>query len=184
MRARLVTALVLLFLAAVPRAIAEDEKNEARNETRESLRATLDEMGKHAEVKMKFRQSTKEPYNFIATIDDGLKNAESLEVVIRVTASDTINFRVYPHYKKDKYININNAKDSNGLMRAMLLFTEDNFLYWGVDDEDDAFSGYTITLESGYPKEAVEIVLRSLRNTDGFVGQLRPFIDGTAPKTE
>ena len=30
-----------------------------------------------------------------------------------------------------------------------------------------------------FPSDAIVIVLRSIRNTDKFVGQLRPFIDGT-----
>jgi hypothetical protein len=65
-------------------------------------------------------------------------------------------------------------------MRTMLLFSDHNFLFWGVDDSRDAFAGYTITLESGFPDEAVETVLRSIRNTDQFVGKMRPFIDGSA----
>jgi hypothetical protein len=38
------------------------------------------------------------------------------------------------------------------------------------------FCGYTITLESGFPADAITTVLRSIRNTDKFVGQLKPFI--------
>lgn len=67
-------------------------------------------------------------------------------------------------------------------MRTMLLFTDHNFLYWGIDDEEDAFCGYTFTLESGFPAEAIETVLRSIRNTDQFVGRLRPYIDGSVGK--
>jgi hypothetical protein len=64
-------------------------------------------------------------------------------------------------------------------MRKLLWFSDDNFLFWGADDTSDVFSGYTITLESGFPQDAIVIVLRSIRNTDKFVGELRPFIDGT-----
>lgn len=175
MRARLVTVLVLLVTVLVPAASAEDSK--ARDATREKLRAVLNAAGKRSDVNTTFRQSTKEPYNFIASIEDGLEHSDSLEIVIRVTSNDTIGFRVYPHYK-DKYINLDKVKDSDGLMRTMLLFSDNNFLFWGVDDAGDAFAAYTITLESGFPGEAVETVLRSIRNTDGFVGKLRPFIDG------
>ena len=36
------------------------------------------------------------------------------------------------------------------------------FLYWGADDTRDVFAGYTFTLESGFPSEAIIVVLRSL----------------------
>ena len=174
MRASIVLALSLLVSTSALLA-------QSRDATRQKLRATLKAAGTLSDVRTSFRQSEKEPYNFIATIEDGLANAQSLEIVIRVTEHETINFRIYPHYK-DGYINIDKAKDSDGLMRTMLLFTDHNFLYWGVDDEEDAFCGYTFTLESGYPDKAIETVLRSIRNTDQFVGRLRPFIDGSVAK--
>lgn len=154
---------------------------QSREATREKLRAALKAASTLADVRATFRQSEKEPFNFTGTIEDGLKNAESLEIVVRVTEHETINFRIYPHYN-DGYINIDKAKDSAGLMRTMLLFTDHNFLYWGIDDEEDAFCGYTFTLESGFPAEAIETVLRSIRNTDQFVGRLRPYIDGSVGK--
>ncbi len=110
----------------------------------------------------------------------GLKNCDSLEVVISVTEHDTIGFRVYPHYNGG-YINLNKARDANALMRRLLFLSDENFLFWGADDTQDVFSGYTITLESGFPADAVTIVVRSIHNTDGFVGQMRPMIDGSSP---
>ncbi len=65
-------------------------------------------------------------------------------------------------------------------MHKLLAYNDKNFLFWGSDDTNDVFAGYTITLESGYPEEAVRIVLRSIHNTDQFVGEMRPFIDGSA----
>jgi hypothetical protein len=41
------------------------------------------------------------------------------------------------------------------------------------------FTGYTFTLESGFPDEAIKIVLSSIKNSDQFVGEMRPSIDGT-----
>jgi hypothetical protein len=67
-------------------------------------------------------------------------------------------------------------------MRELLYLSDQNFLFWGADDTGDVFSGYTVTLESGFPRDALVTVLRSIHNTDKFVGQLRPFIDGTAAK--
>ena len=97
-----------------------------------------------------------------------------------VTAVETIGFRVYPHYK-GAYINIDKARDGQGLMRQLLSLSGTNFLFWAVDDTNDVFSGYTITLESGFPKEAVLVVLNSINNTDGFVAKLRPFLDNELP---
>ena len=65
-------------------------------------------------------------------------------------------------------------------MRRLLYLSDQNFLYWGADGNlGDVFTAYTITLESDFPDDAVVIVNRSLRNTDKFVGQLRPMIDGS-----
>jgi hypothetical protein len=95
-----------------------------------------------------------------------------------VTASDTIGFRIYPHYKGG-YINLGKARDVNGLMRKLLYYSDQNFLFWGADDSGDVFTAYTFTLESGFPSDAMVTVLRSIRNTDKFVGAMRPFIDGS-----
>jgi hypothetical protein len=105
-------------------------------------------------------------------------NAQSLEIVVSVTKSNTIGFRIYPHYKNE-YLNLGRAKDPNGLMRSLLRLSDDDFLFWGADDSADIFCGFTVTLESGFPEDVLTIVLRSIKNTDKFVGQLLPFYDGT-----
>ncbi len=159
-----------LFVALAGTALATP-----RDDTRDQLATVLATGGSRSDVNATFRQSTKNPYNFVASIDSGLTNSDSLEVVVSATASNTIGFRVYPHYRGG-YINVRRAKDSAGLMRQLLWFSDQNFLYWGADDQGDVFSGYTITLESGFPPEAIIIVLRSIRNIDKFVGELRPFL--------
>ncbi len=146
-----------------------------RDETRDALHDTLTAAGTLSDVGATFRQSTKNPYNFVASIDDRLTYSDSLEVVISITKSNTIGFRIYPH-SKGGYINIRKASDPTGLMTKLLWFSDQNFLFWGADDGGDVFTGYTITLESGYPKEAITIVVRSIRNTDKFVGQLQPYL--------
>ncbi|HEV3086125.1 MAG TPA: hypothetical protein VGX96_02785 [Candidatus Elarobacter sp.] len=167
--------LVLLFAAPPVSAQAP-----GRDATREQLRALLTRAGARSDVNVAFRQSTKNPYNFVGSAT-GLANSDSLEIVISVTQSDTIGFRVYPHYNGN-YININRATDSVGLMRKLLYYSDQNFLFWGADDTADVFCGYTVTLESGFPSDAIVVVLRSIRNTDKFVGQMRPFIDGSAAR--
>jgi len=148
----------------------------SRDVVREKLRASLAKYGLLDDVNTTFRQSEKQPYNFVGSMKAGLKNAESLEVVISVTTHDTIGIRVYPHYNGG-YINLNKARNSGGLMRKLLQYSDTNFLYWGADDTFDVFCGYTFTLESGYPEDAMKIVLRSIHNTDQYVGEVREFID-------
>lgn len=170
---------LVLAQAPPPAPVPSAGAQSPRDATREKLRALLDTAGKRSDVNVSFRQSTKNPYNFIGSMT-GLPNVDSLEIVISVTPSDTIGFRVYPHYKGG-YINLDKAKDAPGLMTKLLRLSDTNFLFWGADDTKDIFCGYTFTLESGFPDAAIVIVLRSIRNTDQFVGQMRPFIDGSAP---
>jgi len=165
-------AVLCLFLLAP---LAVNAQDNTRDNTRTQLAQELQTAGARSDVNVTFRQSTKNPYNFIGTMTTGLTYSDSLEIVISVTKSDTIGFRVYPHYK-GKYVNVGRAKLATALMRKLLYFSDQNFLFWGADDVSDVFSGYTITLESGFPADAITTVLRSIRNTDKFVGQLKPFI--------
>ncbi len=172
---RVVMVLFALLLVGSP-AYAQQSQRDA---TREKVRQVLDMAGPRSDVNVAFRQSTKNPYNFVGSMT-GLRNADSLEIVVSVTKTDTIGFRIYPHYKS-AYINLGRARDTNGLMRKLLYYSDQNFLFWGADDSADIFCGYTVTLESGFPQDAVVVILRSIRNTDKFVGELRPFVDGTSP---
>lgn len=175
--ARIAVILLAALLVGAPAANAQTTQ---RDTTRERVRQVLDTAGPRADVAVDFRQSTKNPYNFVGSMTTGLRNADSLEIVISITRADTIGFRIYPHYK-NAYANIDRARDPNGLMRKLLYFSDQNFLFWGADDGGDVFCGYTVTLESGFPPESMLIVLRSIRNSDKFFGELRPFLDGTAP---
>ena len=164
--------------AAYPQTPAETQQQQAaRDQTREQLRGVLEAEG--PKVGIAFHQSQKNPYNFVGSLTDGLKNAQALEVVVSVTKARTIGFRIYPHYK-DGYINLDKVRDQAGFAHRLLYLSDQNFLFWGVDDEADTFAGYTITLESGFPSEAVAVVLASIHNQDRFVGELRPLIDGSA----
>ncbi len=153
-------------------------KQEAtRDATREKLRAVLDAAG--PKINVVFRQSDKQPYNFVGVMKTGLKNADALEIVISVSAQDTIHFRIFPHYK-DSYVNVDKVESGTGLMRQMVRFSDQNFLFWGMDSSSDIFAGYNFTLESGFPEAAINVVLRSIANVDTFIGQMRPAIDGSA----
>ena len=173
------TFLILFFLSMLSATTVYGQQDDpaARERTRQRLADLLDKTG--PPLNMTFSQSTKQPFNYIAMLRTGLVNAESFEVVISVTAKDTIGFRIYPHYNKG-YINIDRAKDRAALMKLLLRLSDRAFLFWGADETDDIFTGYTFTLESGFPDEAIKIVLRSIVNSDKFVGEMRPFIDGTS----
>jgi hypothetical protein len=156
---------------------SQQDDEAARNRTRERLAQLLEKVG--PDIKVAFKQSEKQPYNYVGSLRTGLVNTDSFEIVISVTPKDTIGFRIYPHYDKG-YINVDKVKDRAALMRLLLRLSDRAFLYWGADEAGDIFTGYTFTLESGFPEEAIKIVLRSIVNSDKFIGELRPFIDGSS----
>ncbi len=175
----LLTAIACLGLQiALVAADQTDAQKAARAATRDKLKETLDSAADT--VKIQFRQSADQPFVFTAMMSEGMDNVDSLEILITVTQSETIAFRVYPPYTGG-YINVDKAPNGSGLMHQLLYFNQTNFLFWGIDDAKDVFSGYTITLESGFPKEAIIVVLSSIHNTDGFVGKLKPFLDNALP---
>lgn len=170
-------AIVLLIIAAcsvAPVFAQEEDEAPERAVTRKRLSELLAKEG--PELKVDFAQSQKEEFNYIGTLKQGLVNAESFEIVISVTAKDTINFRIYPHYKKS-YVNVDKVNDRAALMRLLLRLSDRAFLFWGADESGDVFTGYTFTLESGFPEEAITIVLKSIVNSDKFVGEMRPILD-------
>jgi hypothetical protein len=154
------------------------QTNAAQEKTRERLSALLQRVG--TDMNVNFKPSPKSPYVFTGIMRDGLKNVEQFEIVISVTTKETIGFRVFPHYKGG-YINIDKARDTTQLLRKIAQLNDSTFLFWGADDSGDVFTGYTFTLESGFPDKAIEIVLSSIRNSDQFVGEMRLSIDGSNP---
>jgi hypothetical protein len=149
----------------------------SRDANREKLRAVLESAG--PKINVSFRQSDKQPFNFVGVLKTGLTNADALEIVILVGDEDTIHFRIFPHYK-GAYLNIDKASNGGGLMRQMVSFTDKNFLFWGADSSGDIFAGFNFTLESGFPEASIRVVLNSISKLDVFVGQMRPSIDGSA----
>jgi hypothetical protein len=145
-----------------------------RDATREKLRTLLDATG--PKINVAFKQSEKQPYNFVGMMSTGLTNADRFEIVIGVTADETIGFRIFPHYK-GAYLNVDKVRDSAGLMRQMLRFSDKNFLYWGADDTFDIFAGYNFTLESGFPDASIRVVLYSIKALDQYVGEMKSSIE-------
>lgn len=175
---RVVRLLICLVILATAQTAFSQETDASRDKTRERLSALLTRVG--PDLSVSFKPSSKSPYVFTGVLRDGLKNAEYFEIVISVTTKDTIGFRIFPHYKGG-YINIDKAKNTPQLLRKIAQLNDSTFLFWGADDTGDVFTGYTFTLESGFPDKAIEIVLQSIRNSDQFVGEMRPSIDGTNP---
>jgi hypothetical protein len=173
------TAVLLMLLALGGAAGAEGQidTDAVRSVTRQQLEDLLTQYGPAQE--MHFHRSTVNPFNFAGSLATGLTNSSSLEIVISVTKSQTIGFRIFPHYAGG-YINIDKVRNGTALMRQLLQFTDRNFLFWGTDNTYDVFAGYTFTLESGFPTEALKVVIRSIPTLDRFVGDLKPLIDGTA----
>lgn len=165
-----------LILAAAAPAVFSQEADAARDKTRERLNALLQRVG--TDMNVAFKASSKSQFVFTGVMKDGLKNVDQFEIVISVTTKDTIGFRVFPHYK-GAYINIDKARNPTQLLRKLAQLNDSTFLFWGADDSGDVFTGYTFTLESGFPDKAIEIVLSSIRNSDQFVGEMRPAIDGS-----
>jgi len=166
-----------VILAAAP-AVFSQEADAARDKTRERLNALLQRVG--TDMNVTFKASSKSPFVFTGVMKDGLKNVDQFEIVISVTTKDTIGFRVFPHYK-GAYINIDKARNPAQLLRKLAQLNDSTFLFWGADDSGDVFTGYTFTLESGFPDKAIEIVLSSIKNSDQFVGEMRASIDGSNP---
>jgi hypothetical protein len=180
MKRLLVAVTILLATAGASLAQTAQEKEANRVATREKLRALLASAGPKKGIEIAFRQSDKEPFNFVAVKRGGFSNAEGFEIVVGVSNDETIGFRIYPYYKGG-YINVDKARNGPGLMRKLLNLSDHNFLFWGADDTGDVFAGYTFTLENGFPDKSLEIVLYSIAPLDQYVGQFRPFIDGTNP---
>jgi hypothetical protein len=175
---RVIGLLICLAILATAQTAFSQEADATRDKTRDRLSALLTRVG--PDLSMSFKPSSKSPYVFTGILRDGLKNAEYFEVVISVTTKETIGFRIFPHYKGG-YINIDTARNTAALLRKIAQLNDSTFLFWGADDTGDVFTGYTFTLESGFPDKAIEIVLQSIKNSDQFVGEMRPAIDGTNP---
>src|SRR6476646_1944287 len=176
----MIAMLTLSFSIAIgsPQTQTPAQKEAARIAVREKLRTLLETSGPKKGINIAFKQSTKQPFNFVGQCLEGLTNADSFEVVVGVSAAETIGFRIYPHYK-GKYINVDSARDGTAFMRQLLRLSDKNFLFWGIDESGDVFAGYTFTLESGFPDRALEIVLYSIKSLDKYVGEMRPNVEGT-----
>ena len=168
--AGLVTALLVAGMAGS--AFGQDDAD--RDATREKTRGALRRIG--PKIGVNFQQSNANPYNFSASMTDGLSEAQSMEIIVMVGRNDVLTVRVFPHVSGDKYINVDRANNSTGLMRKLLANNANDFFHWGMDDVYDVFAEFTFTLESGFPEESLDVVLRSVEMLDKKVGEMELLI--------
>lgn len=166
--ASLLVAVAISLSAAAAGAQKIDEAARKRNHARLGELLTAQGPG----LDMAFQQSKKQPYNYSAYLTKGLVNAETIEVVFSTTEVDTYSVNAYPKFK-GAYINLEKAKNSVLLMRQLLALNHRTFMHWGTDSSGDVFMGFTITLESGFPAEAIRTVLRSVVVHDKFIAEFR-----------
>lgn len=144
--------MVFALLVSSPGFAQAAKDDAARVATRDHMTKLLITDG--PKINVSFTQSLRNPFNFVGHLTSGLKSADEMEIVISVTTSSTIGFRVYPHYK-GKYINVDKVMDPKGLMKKLLQLSDTNFLFWGADDTGDVFTAYTISLESAFPMRSL-----------------------------
>jgi hypothetical protein len=166
-RAGALTAFLLAGVATVGWTQTDDSDREA---TRERVRSALRNIGPRMEVN--FRQSERQPFNFVGSLTDGLTNSESMEILVMIGHQDVLTVQAYPHLPGNKYINVDRAANGTGLMRKLLSYNDGEFFYWGMDDVYDVFAAFTFTLESGFPEESLAMVLRSVSLLDKKVGEM------------
>lgn len=162
----------LLVAGMVSPAWSQDDA--AREATREKVRSALRQIGPRLGVS--FTQSQGNPFNFSASMTDGLTDAESMEIIVMVGKNDVLTVRVFPHVSGNRYINIDRASNSTGLMRKLLANNAGDFFHWGMDDVYDVFAEFTFTLESGFPEESFDVVMRSVELLDKKVGEMELLI--------
>lgn len=117
-----------------------------------------------------------DPFTIEAFYDKDLHYAARFEVYISITRQQTIQFRIYPQVS-GQHINLDSLSKPDSLMETVLRFSDKGFFFWAVDENLDVFAGYTFTLESGFPDEAIKEVLRSIPLLDSSVGVLNRFTE-------
>ncbi|MEP7324565.1 MAG: hypothetical protein ABI836_01335, partial [Gemmatimonadota bacterium] len=98
---------------------AQKNSEEAqRIANREKMRSALTTAG--VKLGVDFRQSDRQPFNFIGSLESGLKNAQSIEILVMIGTRDVITVQAYPHLRGGGYINVGRAGNGTGLMRKLL----------------------------------------------------------------
>lgn len=163
-------AMTALLLAGAVSTVWSQNDDPNREATREKVRTALRSTGPR--INVNFQQSQANPFNFSGSMTDGLNETESMEIIVMVGKNDILTVRVFPHVSGNRYINVDRAANSTGLMRKLLANNSGDFFHWGMDDVYDIFAEFTFTLESGFPQESLDVVLRSVELLDKKVGEM------------
>lgn len=126
---------------------------------------------------MHFRRRPGDPFAIEGYLRKDLTYAADFHIVVVVTPKRTITFRVFPGYGEYYYLKLSNCRDPDGVMQKLLQFSYHTFFFWGVNDALDVFAGYTFTLESDFPEDAIKVVIRSIPLIDGSIGELADYIE-------
>jgi hypothetical protein len=126
---------------------------------------------------MHFHRRRGDPFAIDGYLRDGLTYAPDFKIVVVVTPKRTITFRIFPAYDGYSNLNLAHVRNPDGVMQKMLQFSYRSFFFWGVNNPLDVFAEYTVTLESGFPEEAIKVVIRSIPLIDARIGELAADID-------
>ena len=163
---------LVLTLAGFRALAAQTDADSVQVATRDKLQALFATYGPARDIRW-YRSN--DPFVFAGFLDKGLAHTPRFEVYVAVTQRKTIWIRVYPQF--GDHINLDNVRDPNGLMQKLLRLSYRDFFFWGANDALDVFAGFQFTLESGFPEEAIKVVMRSIPLIDQSVGELVPFIE-------
>jgi hypothetical protein len=176
-RTRLLAGLWAVLTVSGVGAAAQTAADTVREmtQTRDRLDSLLHAYGSTLKMKF-FRSADNDPFQIEGVLDKGLHYESRFELQFNVTPQNTIGLRVYPTLYNER-IDIDAARDSKGLALELLHFSARSFFSWGVDDDSNVFARFTFTLESGFPDEAIKIVLRSIPLLDDSVGEMVNYIE-------
>ena len=73
---------LIILVTSMPAVYGQNDES-SRNRTREQLGNLLEKAG--GDINIAFRQSTKQPFNYVGMLTQGLINADRFEIVISVT---------------------------------------------------------------------------------------------------
>jgi hypothetical protein len=164
----------ILTLSGVAPLVAQTDPNAARTKTFDRLWALVHPYGSSLHYRVYGMQ--KDPFTIEAFYDKDLRYTPRFEIYISVTRQETIQFRIYPQFF-GHYMNLDSLSNPDSLMEKVLRFSDKGFFFWAADENRDVFAGYTFTLESGFPDEAIKEVLKSIPLLDSSVGQLTSFME-------
>lgn len=165
---------LVLTLGGVTPMLAQGDVDAVRRQTFDRLWAVVHPYGSSLHYRVYGMQH--DPFTIEAFYDKDLRYTPRFEVYISVTRQQTIQFRIYPQLS-GQHINLDSLSQPDSVMQKVLRFSDRGFFFWAADENLDLFAGYTFTLESGFPDEAVKEVLRSIPLLDSSVGELVPYTE-------